>query len=322
MSFSQDITDLFSFKRGGHVQKWLYADHDRPDHKSGSQIWHDFLVAAQNYYPIRGETEMMPSLIASIAPDFDTVVDFGIGDEKALRQKTIPLLRSQKGLQRYYAVDISNDNLNAGMAEINRDLPHIKTRGLNGDFYEIQRGIEGRKRLGLFLGTTISNLDMRIGDEFPRAQIVRRLATLGKTLHGGDENSLVVSFDANPDLAHALRSYDHPVFARMMTGLMYDVQSQLKPKGRFNPSMWHYAPIADVKNHVIHQVVSPSMDQDFEINGRRFSVKRGDKFVVMNCFKYPLELFIDMVREAGLKPEGSLVRSEDTPMVMIEATVK
>ncbi len=321
VSFEKDIIDLFSGARGGHAQKWLYADHPRPDRHSGSQLWHDFLVAAKSYYPIRGETEMMPKLIADLAPDFDTVVDFGIGDEKAVRQKTLPLLRSQKDLKWYYAIDISNDNLQSGVAAIKRDLPHLRTRGVQGDFYEVQNGMEGRKRLGLFLGSTISNLDMKADDEFPREQIVERLATLGKTMRGGEEGSLVVSLDANPDLAHALDAYQHPVFARMMTGLMYDVQSLLKPQGRFNPSMWHYAPVADPKNHVVHQIISPSMDQDFEISGKRFSVRRGDQFVVINCFKYPLDLFVEMLKEAGLKPKAAPVESDDTPMIMIEAAL-
>ncbi len=320
MDFKQDIIDLFSGRRGGHTQKWLYADHPRAVGKSGSQRWHSFVTANDNYYPIRAEIDMIPDLIRALDNDHDAIVDFGIGDCKALRQKTLPVLKAQKSLQHYYAIDISADHLTTGLKEIKTHLPMLETTGLQGDFYQGQGGITGNRRLGLFLGATISNIDMRIGDNFPRADIIGKIARLGQTIAGGDKSSLVISFDQNPDLNHAMAAYQHLSWKRMMTGLMYDVQKLLKPEGNFNPALWRYRGIIDKKNHVLHQTISPAETQHFILGGHEFDIRRGDVLVVKNNFKYPLDMFVGMVEAAGLSHKRT-IRSDDHPMVMIEARV-
>lgn len=320
-TFKQDICDLLSGRRGGHTQKWLYADHTRPDGiLSGSALWHDFVTANRNYYPIQSEIDMIPALVRSLRNDFDTVVDFGIGDSKALHHKTKPILRAQKNLKRYYPIDISNDNLETGLHDVITQFPHIIARGIQGDFYEGQSGIEGDKRLGLFLGTTISNIDMKLEEGFPRAEIVRKLATLAQTVKGDGRGSLVVSFDSNPDLDHALAAYQHSSWQRMMTGLMYDVQRLLHPEGKFNPSMWYYEGVIDREHRVLHQTIGPSIDQDFTIEGERFQIPKGRRFVVKNNWKPTVDQIYGMIEEAGLAPKTP-VRGDSHPMIMAEAEV-
>ena len=200
------------------------------------------------------------------------------------------------------------------------ERPDLDISGIRGDFYEAQT-VAGRHRLGILLGATISNQDMVVDGELPRDVIIERLRILGRNLRGDCDGRLVMSFDSNPDFKAAAKAYEHMSWMRMMTGLMYDVASKLKPEGDFSPSLWHYVPIIDERNHVVQQTISPSVDQSFSIDGYEFNVRRGDLFVITNNFKFPHDMFMGMVEEAGLVPNRVIANSNDHPMVFVEASV-
>ncbi len=303
--FKDDIVDLFSMKRGGHVQKWLYTDSLRPDNRSGASLWHNFVNTNKKYYIIREEIRIIPEIINKIDKNYDTVVEFGIGDKISTEQKTLPLLKSLPDLKKYYAIDVSTENISSGFEILNKETNHIKTISIVNDFYADNNEIEGENRLGLCLGATISNQEMRIGREFPRERIINQLKTLGKTVKGNKRGNILLSIDANPNLDGALAAYQHPSWINMMTGLMYDVKELLKPKGDFNPSLWHYSPVIDREHHVIHQAISPSSNQYFSIDEHEFRIKEGEHFVVKNNFKYPYDVFIELSKQAGLTPQDN-----------------
>ena len=321
-NFKADIIDLFSHQRGGHVQQYCYGDDLRPDGSTGSSAWRDFIVAANNYYPTGGEIDLIPRLIKEISNDHDAIIDLGIGSESAVIGKTAPIIRSQPRLKTYTAIDVSAEELAGGLEHIRGRFQSLRTRAIQGDFYQSIKGIEGDNRLGLLLGTTISNQDMMVGGTLPRDIIVERLAMLGDNVRGEDKDGhLIVSVDANTDLKAAAVAYSHPSFARIMTGMMYDVQSKIAPVGDFKPSMWHFTPVIDVDNYVVQLVISPSVDQKFSIDHHEFDLKKGEQFVVVNCFKFPIDMFAEMLKDAGLTNGKSPVASQDHPMVFFEAAV-
>lgn len=320
VQFKQDIIDLLSHKKGGHVQKWLYSDHIRADNSSGSKLWHNFITSNESYYPIQSEIDLIPILLGRIKTDYDTIIDFGLGDISAVNNKIIPILRSQPALKRYVAIDISDNQLTLGTDIVQTKFPQIQTQSIKGDFYKT-RTISGTKRLGIFLGSTISNQEMMVGQKLPEQAIINRLITLGHTVKGNESGSLIISSDANPNLKHALNAYQHPSWIQMMTGLMYDIQDLAQPTGNFNPSLWHYAPVIDDKNHVLHQVITPTVNQSFAIDEHEFNIKKGEQFVVKNNFKYPLDLFTEIVQKAGLTILAPPIQSQNNPMAMLETHI-
>ncbi|MBI1300569.1 MAG: hypothetical protein GC137_02825 [Alphaproteobacteria bacterium] len=317
--FEKDIFDLFYHVRGGHVQKYCFSNFARPYGETGAGLWHDFVNAHDNYYPIRAEIALIPEFLRELGRDYDTLIDFGPGDERAVREKILPVVGVQKRLKRYTAIDSSLENLRSGTSVLNAERPDLEVEGIHGDFYDPQN-VRGLNRLGVLLGATISNQDMRVGDDIPFQAIVERMRTLGRTTRGEGQGHLVLSFDNNPDLKKAVKAYEHPSWMRMMTGLMYDVQTKLNPEGDFSPSLWHYVPIIDNDNHVIQQGISPSVDQSFSIGGHEFNLKRADLFVITNNIKFPHDLFMELVEAAGLRPNRVVAQSDDHPMVFVEAT--
>lgn len=320
--FKRNIIDLFSGKRGGHVQKYLYGDVTRPDSSTGSGMWNDFVTSSHNYYTIQRETDLIPKLLERVGVDYDTVVDFGVGNEKAIKGKLLPILKVQSNLRNFCGVSYSRDELNEAIPIIQQEIPRLDTQKIEKDFYKPISGIHGDYRLGLLFGGTITNQEMRVGDPLPRDLIVQRLRTLGDTVRGdGKRGDLVISLDTNPDLNDASAAYLHPSWVRMMTGLMYDVADKLNPQGNFSPSLWHYVPFVDEENFVVHHCVSPSVDQKFSIDGQEFDMKAGEKFVAINTFKFPLPYFLEMVRDAGLETREPVIQDNAHPMVFVEAYV-
>ena len=320
--FKKDIIDLFSKKRGGHVQKWLYSDHIREDKSSGSRLWHHFIKNNKKYYPIQREIELIPSFIDSEDHDYDTVIDFGLGDKQAINHKILPILESQSKLKRYAAIDISANQLNAGMDIVQCQFKNIEIDLIKGDFYQKHKDIKGQKKLGLFFGSTISNQEMMVGEKLPEKEIIERIKILSKTTLGEEgSGTLVISLDTNPALQESLNAYQHQSWVLMMTGLMHDVQDILHPTGNFNPTLWHYAPIIDKKNYVLQQVITPTVDQTFIIDEHEFSLKKGEQFVVKNNFKFPLDLFKEMIKKAKLKERKAPTILKNNPIVMIKMSI-
>ncbi len=318
--FKADIIDLFSHKRGGHVQKYCYGGHVRVDGTTGSRLWHDFVTEHEHYYPIRAEINSIPELLANIGRRYDNVIDFGIGDEAAIRKKILPILKSQGQLQHFTAVDFSRKSLDDNLGILRSEMPDLDINDIQGDFYHVHE-VKGKHRLGFLFGPNISNQDMMVGEGLPYQAIVDRIGVLASTVRGDASGHLIISNDKTSDLRKALRAYEHPYFNSMMTGLMYDIQSQYEPEGNFCPSLWHYEPVLDDKNHVIQHTLAASMTQDFTIDDHYFTVAKGEQFVVLNSFKYPLDLLMQMFDDAGLQDKRVVANSNANPLLFIEAAV-
>jgi uncharacterized SAM-dependent methyltransferase len=319
--FMRDILSWLLRQNGGHVHIWKYGSTIRPDGSTGSTAWHDFVSKHKSYYPIMAEAALMPRLAKKLQKDYDSMIEFGVGDEKSLSTKTMPIIHALPKLERYYGFDFSKDSLDVAQKFLSEHAPDVVIYDVLADFYKTPLKPEGKRVLGSFLGTTISNLNMMVGGKFPKNELIGNLKKLVADSKGEESGSLVFSFDSNTDWNHVQEAYNHHDYRRVITGLMYDIDTILKPEGNFNPAGWHHVQVVDEKNYVVHQCVAPSEDQYFKIGGCVFDIKKGDTpFVVVNTFKIPLDIMIDMADEAKVKCLGEPIRSKDHPMVMLEVT--
>lgn len=302
--FKEDVIDLFSGVRGGHVEQLLFSDTKRKEY-SGSQLWYEFLRSARNYYVLSGETDVIRSFAGTIkqrTKNIDTIVDFGVGEDAATRRKVVPVIHGLENVKLYVGVDLSNDFLHSTEQIIQQECPGVRTVNIQADFYNTTFPIPGQKRLGLMFGSTITNQDMREKDEFPHNNIVSRLRHL-KTLIGND-NEMLITYDANPDAGNAMNAYRNKYWSKHVTGLMYDVAKIAK--GNFSAEAWQHKMVWDGNAHVIHQCAEATSDMSFSIDETELSVRKGQRFVMVNNFKYPKTLFQAMCEEAGFKLKDSI----------------
>ena len=52
---------------------------------------------------------------------------------------------------------------------------------------------------------------------------------------------------------------------------------------------------------MLHHCIAATEDQSFSIGEQRFDVRKGDRFVAINCFKFPVDWFQDMASKAGFE---------------------
>lgn len=306
-AFKRDILDLFARKRGGHVQRWVYSDRERGAEESGSALWHAFLRACHNYYVLPNEIDLIRASIPHLAHSgrlgiFDTIVDFGPGDENAIRNKAMPVILGCENARIYAPIDLSQEFLRRATSEIATNCKNIAIQSFVRDFFKDTFVLPGRKRLGIFFGATISNQEMMENGPFPENIIIQRLEHIGKLI--GNDNEMLITFDANPDSKSAVDAYDHITWRRLFTGVMYDIKALLKPKGNFRPSAWHHESVWDDRAHVIHQCITADRDQNFSIDGQEFRIQKGERFIIKNNFKFPVPVFQAMAKNAGYKING------------------
>lgn len=300
---------MFSGKRGGHVEKWLYSDTLRQN-RTGSQLWHTFLKTHPDYYVLPNEIELIRGAAKSISQDLqdvDTLVDFGVGDGQALKQKVIPMLDEMPQVENYVGVDLSADFLKAAQVNLTKQRPGINFKGVKRDFYKEIITSLGETWFGLMLGSTISNLEMKEGDPFPRENIV------GKLRHfismPGNSKHFLPSYDANEDVKTIKQAYNSIYWSKFVTGIMYDVDKVAY--GDFSSKAWVHEMVWDHAAHVLHHCAVSRIRQDFSIEGQDFKIQAGQRFVTVNTFKYPEHLFTSMASEAGWRVRESYVDEQN-----------
>lgn len=295
--FKQDVIDLFSGKRGGHVEHWLYSDTIRNEY-SGSQLWQEFLKSSTDYYVLKNEIDLIarvaPSL-GAVLPNMHTVIDFGVGSGQALEKKVMPIVDSLKTVKSYIGVDLSGDFLRNAKNTLADNFPSVEAAAIQADFFNTSFALPQKDTLGVMLGCTISNMDVLMGADFPRSHIVKRLSHLKGLL--GSNNHLLVSYDANTDVESILSAYSNEYWGRHVTGIMYDVAKI--SEGNFSAADWRHLRVWNDTAYVLHQCAEATQDMEFSIDDKVFTVSKGEQFVTVNNFKFPKPLFQSMCDEVG-----------------------
>lgn len=296
--FRSDIIDLFERRCGGHVQHWLYSDQTRGQ-LTGSELWRAFTHSSRAYYIPNDEIELIQkhgnALLAE--SQADAVVDFGVGSERVVRSKVMPIVNGLSNVRIYAGVDISAAMLKKAATAMTAERPDMTVETHEADFHGSPLRLTGSKRLGLIFGCSVTNQNSREGDGFPRAEIAENLRDFQKHLGAGSE--LLVTYDANPDPTHAMSAYDNPYWSRHVTGLMYDVARELKVAGDFNPAAWSHEIRWDEAAKVIHQCVVAEREQTLVMDDREYRFRQGERFVAVNNYKFPELVFRGLCEDAG-----------------------
>lgn len=322
-AFKQDIVKLFGRKRGGHTERWMYHNDPRGAHQpTGSQLWSKFLAehggSEGSYYVLREDIQNIQDAVPTLAKRFNqvsTVVDFGSGDPPAVINKAVPIVKGLANVKIYVPIDLSEGLLELANKAANDNMPGVQVRPIQADFFKKKMIdgspliLPGKNRLGLLLGSTITNTKMNFGDPFPEQSLIKEIKALGEQLaRSKGKSGLAISFDSNADLkGSALKAYDEVHWSRMMVGLMIDVENILSPRGKFNPFKWHHEFAVDCDKHVIHHCLVADEDQEFWIDDDFFKIDEGEAFVVFNTFKFPVDLFQSIVRRAGYDPHDPII---------------
>jgi L-histidine N-alpha-methyltransferase len=188
----RDVRDGLQSTPKSLPPKWFYDE-------VGSDLF-DQITRLPEYYPTRAEAEILRVRAAEIAAltGADTLVELGSGTSEKTRV-LLDALRHAGALRRFVPFDVDASMLSAASSAIQREYPGIEIAAVCGDFEEHLGEIPGGgRRLFVFLGSTIGNLDRGSRADF--------LAELAAVLEPGD--SLLLGTDLVKDVGRLVRAYD------------------------------------------------------------------------------------------------------------------
>ena len=281
----------------------LHAALAGPEHAISPKYFYDTQGSAlfeqicdlPEYYPTRTEL----ALLRRFADDFAArmgpgaqLIEYGAG---ALVKVRLLLERTQQ-LHSFGPVDLSGPHLLAACESLQREHPALRILPVVADFTRMHvlpdAPTDGR-RVGFFPGSSIGN--------FNPDEALAFLRLLREELDGG---ALLIGVDLIKDPArlHAAYNDAQGVTARFNLNLLRHAQRELKLE--CDPDGFDHYAFYDPRQHRIEMHLLPRGEQHLQLQGRRYTLVPGESLHTENSYKYSVESFQALAREAGFKPSA------------------
>ncbi len=250
------------------------------------------ICALDEYYPTRTEIGILRAhahAMAEHAGDGCHLIEFGSGNSL----KVGILLRALRRPRSYVAIDISRDSLLAGTEAVAREHPDVRVIAVCADYTHPLRlpALPPGPRLGFFPGSTIGN--------FTPADSVAFLKTAAGVVAGG---GLLIGVDLKKDAAtlHAAYNDAKGVTAEFNLNLLRRVNAELG--GTFDLAAFAHRAAYDPDNGRIEMHLVSKKAQTVRVSGRAFAFVEGETIHTENSYKYTVDEFQALARQAGFTP--------------------
>lgn len=257
--FAQDVLEGFSGTLKKLSSCYFYD-------QKGSEIFTD-ITNLSDYYPTRCETEVIQDYAQQIVNQVTQesnkgslrLIELGAGDTT----KPYPLIEElvKKDIDfTYIAVDISESALDALGANLEKDFPGIKFRGVVGHYFDAleylkNESTDNELSFVLFLGSNIGNFSAEESLDF--------MKNIRNRLQSGD--AVLCGFDLKKDTDVLLAAYSDSegVTAGFNLNLLQRINRELG--ANFNlENFYHYACYNPVKS-TMESFLMSSCDQEVSI---------------------------------------------------------
>jgi dimethylhistidine N-methyltransferase len=282
-SFLQDVIAGLGAARKTLPPKYFYDSR-------GSQLF-DAICDLPEYYLTRAELSIMssagPAIAARIRPGA-AVVEYGSGSGR----KTELLLRSIRP-HAYVAIDISAEQLRDAVSRLATMFPHVRMLAVCGDYTRALdlSGLElaGRARALYFPGSTIGNFTVEEALAFLRNAVAV----------AGPEGVMLVGVDLkkDPALLHAAYNDSQGVTAEFNLNVLRRINRELNAD--FDVAAYEHQAYYEPGPGRIEMHLVSTRDQRVHIGGREFAFAAGESIHTESSYKYSVEEFQALAREAG-----------------------
>lgn len=207
--------------------------------EKGDQIFQQ-IMDMKEYYLTDSEMEILQeqsaklaTLISSGGTSFD-LIELGAGDATKSVHLLKALLQQQLDFT-YLPIDISDHVINDLEENLPKKLPELQIHGLNGDYFKMlekAKSISNRRKVVLFMGANIGNMDLAEAENFCR--------DLREELSPND--LLIIGFDLKKNPQQILAAYNDPagITRSFNLNLLHRINRELD--GDFDVSNFdHYA---------------------------------------------------------------------------------
>ena len=247
------------------------------------------------YYLTRTETVMMQLFapeMAKLLGDGCLLIEFGSGTSR----KTRILLECLQPLA-YMPVDIACEQLRTSSLELTREFPGMQIIAVCADYSEAfplpECNVPGLKRKAIyFSGSTIGN--------FTKAETIVFLKRALQVV--GPQGGMLVGVDLKKPQAQLDAAYNDSggITAEFNLNLLARINRELK--GDFRLETFRHRAFYNSQEGRIEMHLESLIAQQVMIRGRRFDFKAGETIHTENSYKYSLDEFQLLARQAGFEP--------------------
>ncbi len=264
--------------------KYFYDEH-------GSRLF-DAICETEEYYPTRTEMaileENLEEICACLGPDC-VLVEPGSGSSQKVR-----LLLDKLEPHTYMPLDISSDYLKSVAHGLAREYPHINVTAACIDYtapISLPYFPKNRRRVAFFSGSSIGNFEP---DE--AVTFLSNLADLVKP-NGG----LLIGVDLKKEVSILNAAYNDKqgITAQFNLNLLAHINREPGADFDFN-GFDHKAFYNDRKGRIEMHLVSKRRQQ-VNVAGHRFQFEAGESIHTENSYKYSVDEFHALARQAGFR---------------------
>jgi dimethylhistidine N-methyltransferase len=262
---------------------------------TGSALFEE-ITRLPEYYPTRTELGILRARgdeIAALMPKGAALIEFGAGATTKAR-----LLLATGAFGAYVPVDISGEFLHTQARQLRADLPGLPVYPVAADFtaaFALPTPVRDMPKAGFFPGSTIGN--------FEPHEAVRFLRSVRAIL--GHDAWLIVGVDLEKDERVLAAAYNDAagVTARFDLNLLARINHELA--GTFELDAFRHRAIYNHERHRIEMHLVSRKPQTARVAGHSIAFREGETIHTENSYKYSLERFAALAREAGWTPHAS-----------------
>ncbi|MBS3650431.1 L-histidine N(alpha)-methyltransferase [Pseudaminobacter sp. 19-2017] len=260
---------------------------------AGSLLFEE-ITQLPEYYPTRVERGILTEnaeAIAKLLPAGRALIEFGNGSSA----KTRIVLRAARELSAYVPVDIAAEFLEEQAKTLRLEFPSLNVLPVAADFtraFDLPASLRTMPRVGFFPGSTIGNFDPPDAAAF--------LHHSGLSLGTGAVMVIGVDLVKNEAVLHAAYNDAAGVTARFNLNLLARINRELG--GDFDLGSFEHRAFFDrghsrIEMHLVSRAV-----QRVSVDGCSFDFAEGETIHTENSYKYTVEAFQALAREAGWRP--------------------
>ena len=307
-AFKRDLMALFKGQRKGHMGQYQYSKQDHEnDPVQGAKLREQFLKSSKDYYIKKDEQRLINNKSKDLGAQ-DVVIDLGCGPEESVRDKVFGVLEQTKA-QRYVPVDLSVDYLKSAAAAVLCKFMNIDVDTVHTDFntgkpvlsFKAKAGEKSRV-LSLMFGATAMNIEADPEQGFPIERFKENMAAVRDLVDG--QGKMVITYDSCLDVKKVYKSYAHDLQRKFGANLMHRIERDFNTKG-FDPAQWEYEPVIHEHDDclIVAHTVIPKKNMRFEVDGHKFTVKKGQQFVLNTSIKVNSDFVTKALNEIGISTE-------------------
>ena len=259
----------------------------------GSALF-DEICELPEYYPTRTETGILQARageIAELVGPGVQLIELGSGSSVKVRI----LLEAFQDPAAYVAVDVSREHLRRAAARLASDFPRLEVAAVCADYaapFPLPELGGGGRRLAFFPGSTIGNLEPEAALAFLKLW-ARRL---------GPDAAMLVGVDLKKDVGILHAAYDDAQGVTAAFSLNLLARANRELGADFDLSGFRHEARYDQAFGRIEIHLRSLKDQTVRLASRAFAFARGERLHVEHSYKYGLDQFQQMAREAGFEP--------------------